>query len=136
MNLTKEIQMKFANVETRPAVMLYAERMMADRRYRFMSLEERGLFFSMFCECWKNGSVPADLHQLSIYLGIDSDKVKKAASENCLSFFERQGDELICPQVEMYRAEMIKKSERKQQAGSKGGLAAAASRRSFPPSNA
>lgn len=47
MNLTKENQMKFANVETRPAVMLYAERMMADRRYRFMSLEERAILFDV-----------------------------------------------------------------------------------------
>jgi uncharacterized protein YdaU (DUF1376 family) len=130
MNLNKENQMQFQHVETRPAVMLYAERLIADRRYRFMSLEERGLFLSLFCECWKNGSVPADLDQLAHYLGFEKDLIRLAASENCLSYFERQGSELICPQVETYRAEMIKKSERKQQAGSKGGRAAAASRRS------
>ena len=128
--------MNYEPVETRPGVMLYAERMLSDKRYRFMSLAERGLYMSMVYECWKNGSVPADIKDLAEYLGKQYEEVSAAATERCLSFFERHGTELICPEIEEYRAAVVERSRKKQQAGARGGKAAAASRTSGLPSNA
>lgn len=116
--------------------MLYAERMLSDKRYRFMSLAERGLYMSMVYECWKNGSVPADRQELAQYLGIQYEEVSAAATERCLSFFKRRGADLICPEIEEYRTAVVERSRKKQQAGAKGGKATAVSRASSLPSNA
>lgn len=128
--------MNYEQVETRPAVMLYAERMLSDRRYRQMSLAERGLYMSMVYECWKNGSVPSGTQELAEYLGKQCEEVSSAATERCMSFFARKGAELICPEIEEYRAVMLERSAKKRRAGSIGGKAAAASRTSGLPSKA
>ena len=128
--------MSYQQIESRPGVMLYAERMLSDRRYRQMSLAERGLYMSMAYECWKNGSVPAGTQELAEYLGKQYEEVSTAATERCMSFFTRQGTELICPEIEEYRAVMLERSAKKRRAGSLGGKAAAVSRASNLSSNA
>lgn len=128
--------MSYQQIESRAAVMIYAERRLGERRYRYMTLAERGLYISMVFECWKNGSVPADLRELAAYLAQNVDEVTAAATDRCLSLFEQIGSDLICPEIEEYRAEMLERSRRKRQAGSKGGKVAAASRSSSSRSTA
>ena len=89
--------------KSQPAFQLYASDLMADRRYRLMTLEERGLLLSLLCECWVNQYLPDSQDELSRLLGVDVKAVGRALTEAVLSFFQRGKSGLYCPGLEEYR---------------------------------
>ncbi len=93
--------------KTAPAFQFYASDTMADRRYRNMSLEERGLYISLLCECWFNRSVPAEPHSIAKLLGFTKDEIATALTERVLSFFIKDKvGELVNPELERYRVKL------------------------------
>lgn len=92
---------------TAPGFQIYASDLLADRRFRLASLAERGLLLTLLCECWTNGSVPADGASLARYLGVDLDALKVALTDRVLDFFEgretENGCEIFSPELEVYR---------------------------------
>lgn len=50
--------------ETPPAYQEYAADMLSNRHFRMMTLQQRGLLYTLRLECWVNGSVPCDLTSL------------------------------------------------------------------------
>lgn len=52
-----------------PAYQEYAASMMARTEYRVLSLEGRGLLYTLRNECWVNGQLPADPATLARVLG-------------------------------------------------------------------
>lgn len=103
-----------------PAYQEYAAPMLADKQFRLMSLEERGLLFSMRLECWVNNDVPAQAESLAKYLGQNCDAVQRALTPQVLSFFKKQGSVLICPELENYRQHLNERSARQSEGGKKG----------------
>lgn len=106
--------------KTAPAFMFYASDTMADRRYRMMSLDERGLFLSLLCECWVNRTVPANVESLGKLLSFPDTTVRAALTERVLSFFESNNGELQSAELERYRKELEGRRERMSQGGRKG----------------
>ena len=49
-----------------PAYQEYAASMMARTEYRVLSLEGRGLLYTLRNECWVNGQLPADPATLAL----------------------------------------------------------------------
>ena len=94
-------------MKTSPAYMFYASDTMADRRYREMTLEERGLFLSILNECWVNRSVPSDISRLAKWLSYGKDEIEGSLTSNVLSFFEVKDQDLISPDIERYRKEVL-----------------------------
>lgn len=98
-----------------PAFQVYAADELSRRSFKLATLAERGLIYTIKNECWVNGSVPADPIQLAKYLGIPEDELELSLTENVLSYFQKDGDSLICPELEDYRKHLdeirIKKSE-------------------------
>lgn len=106
--------------QTAPAFQLYASDTIADKHYRLMSLEERGLLMSLLCECWVNRSVPADPDALGKWLGFHGGEVKAALTSRVTSFFSVCDGELINPKLERYRKELEERREKMSTGGKKG----------------
>lgn len=85
--------------------MEYAADTMASIDYRIMSLAGRGMLYSLRLECWRNGRVPSDVEKLAKILGFKKAEVESALNE-CMSFMQVDGDWIICPELERYRAHL------------------------------
>lgn len=109
--------------QTAPAFQFYASDVIADKRYRLMSLEERGLLISLLCECWVNKSVPVDLEKQGKWLGYPLAAVKAALTERVMSFFKDEHGELISPELEEYRQDLLGKRKKLSDAGKRGAQA-------------
>lgn len=60
-----------------PAYQEYAASMIADQRFRAMSLAERGLLYTMRIECWVNHSLPKTPEKLAKVLGLEIAELEK-----------------------------------------------------------
>jgi uncharacterized protein YdaU (DUF1376 family) len=103
-----------------PAFLLYSANLIADKRYRMMSLAERGLYLSMLAECWSNLCVPADSATMARWLGLEPSEVRMALTERVKSFFLVVNEDLISPDLEDYR-ETLEIRRNKQSTGGKKG---------------
>lgn len=104
-----------------PAFQEYAANMMAKIEYRLLSLEARGLLYTMRLECWVNGGLPSSPAQLARVLGFDVEQVK-AALAAIAPFFAIENDTFVCPELIDYRAHLAEQRRRQ----SEGGKASAA----------
>jgi hypothetical protein len=72
-------------------------------------------------ECWFNGSVPKELQELAIYLGKPVEDISLNLSIRVLSFFRERHDQLICPELDAYKAELEIRRKKMAEGGHKGG---------------
>jgi len=107
-------------MKTAPYFAFYASDTMADKRYRSMSLDERGLLITMMCECWVNHSLPADKISIGKWLGFKDGEIEGALTDRVLTFFSSEKGELICPEIEKYRKKILDSRESKSKGGKKG----------------
>lgn len=103
-----------------PAYQEYAATILADRKFRLMTPNERGLFYTMKLECWENGSVPANPFELAKYLAIDVLEIENLLTDNVKSFFHLQGQDFINPELENYRQHLAERREKQSEGGKKG----------------
>lgn len=106
--------------KTAPAFQFYASDTMADKRYRSMSLEERGLLISILCECWVNRSVPSDPQSIGKWLGFAKESIETALTQRVLSFFKIAESEITSPELENYRTKLEENREKMSRGGRKG----------------
>lgn len=100
-----------------PAYQEYASAMLARIAFRSMSMEARGLLYTMRLECWANQKLPSEAKQLSDVLGKPvTSEILRAVSQ----FFEIVDGLIICPELENYR-DHLEDRRRKQSEGGKAG---------------
>ncbi|MBA4381647.1 MAG: hypothetical protein C0406_03695, partial [Sideroxydans sp.] len=100
--------------------MLYAFDLMAKRDYRIMTLAERGLLLSMWCECWANKELPSNKMELGALLG--KPDVENTFTPRVLNFFETtKSGTLISPDLESYREKVLAQRAGMSEGGKKGG---------------
>lgn len=104
-----------------PAYQEYAASMLARTDFRALSLEARGLLFTLRLECWVNGSLPSDPARLARVLGLPAEEVQRASME-IRPLFEFTRDEIRCPELDNYRAHLEERRQR-QSAGGRAGAA-------------
>jgi hypothetical protein len=102
-----------------PAYQEYAASMMARTEYRVLSLEGRGLLYTLRNECWVNGQLPADPATLARVLGYPIEQVERSLPE-LRQFFVTLGGVLRCPELDDYRAHLDDRRERQSAGGRKG----------------
>jgi hypothetical protein len=51
--------------EKSPAFQFYPKDFLTDERVQLMSHTERGIYVTLLCLCWLEGSLPADVNQLA-----------------------------------------------------------------------
>lgn len=115
-----------------PAFQEYAASMMARIDYRVLSLEARGLLYSLRLECWVNGEMPADPATLARALGYPQDEVARAL-EGLRPFFETRGACLRCPELDDYRAHLDERRQKQSAGGRKGAEKTNEARQGPPP---
>lgn len=112
---------------TSPAFQVYAFDLMAKRDYRLMTLAERGLLFSMLCECWANIDLPASPDELATLLG--KPDAEQALTNRVKKFFIESDGLLRSPDIEAYRCEVLDARKRRSEGGKIGGKKSAEKRK-------
>ncbi|ALQ51858.1 hypothetical protein [Nitrosomonas ureae] len=102
-----------------PAYMEYAATVLAQIPFRSMSLQERGLFYTMRLECWVNKNLPSDPLTMSKILGLSADEVAISLPA-VMKFFKIEGDFIICPELEDYRSHLEERKHKQSQGGKTG----------------
>ncbi len=100
-----------------PAYQEYAAAMLADARYRLMTLAERGLLDTLRRECWVNGGLPEKPATLAKMLSFDQAEIA-AALPAIMPFFVVKDGKIVCPELDELRATYSERRER-QAAGGK-----------------
>jgi hypothetical protein len=72
-------------------------------------------------ECWVNGFIPKEPSELAAYLGKSTEEVIANLSTRVLSFFRERNNQLVCPELDAYRAGLEEKSKRMSEGGKRGG---------------
>jgi hypothetical protein len=106
-----------------PAYQEYAAAMMAKLSYRTLNLQERGLLWTMRNECWVNSTLPSKPELLAKVLGFDTEDVT-ASLPAVMPFFAIDGQSIISPDLEAYRAYLKDRKERMADGGKRGADAA------------
>ncbi|MCC6922435.1 MAG: hypothetical protein IT525_05150 [Nitrosomonas sp.] len=102
-----------------PAYQEYAATILAEISFRTMSLQSRGLFYTMRLECWVNQRLPSDQDDLAKILGFSTDQVS-ASLPAVMSFFAIDGEFIICPELEDYREHLAQRKLKQSQGGKTG----------------
>ena len=118
-----------------PAFQFYASDMMADWRWRCMSLAERGLLISMYTECWVNGSVPSNLNELSGVLGFQESELQHLLTARVMAFFVVDNAEMTAPIIDKCKNTYLENRRKKANAGRKGGQTTQSKLREMHQSN-
>ena len=106
-----------------PAYQEYASDWLANRKWRLMSLGERGLLDTMRKECWVNRSIPSDILDIAKIFNLNETDVSNCLTSTVLSFFENEGCNLTCPELEAYRERLNERHKKLREGGSNGGKA-------------
>jgi len=93
-----------------PAFQEYAAAMLANSRYRLMSLAERGLLDTLRRECWVNRGMPAKPATLAKMLGFDSAEID-AAPVSLLQDKLREAIESVIDVHEFYAQIALEKED-------------------------
>lgn len=102
-----------------PAFQEYAANMMAQLAFRKMSLQDRGLLYTMRLECWVNQRLPKNPHDLAKVLGIPAPEVITSLPI-VMYFFMITGEYIICPELENYRIHLAEIREKQSKGGKNG----------------
>jgi hypothetical protein len=102
-----------------PAFQEYAAAMMARTDYRVMSLEARGLLYTLRLECWVNGSLPAEPALLGRVLGYAGEQMERSLPEIC-RFFAFNDGQIRCPELDDYRVHLEDRRQRQSEGGRAG----------------
>lgn len=113
--------MKFKSIfdKTAPAFQFYASDTMADRRWRTMSLQERGLKITLDCECWTNKSAPRDIATLAKCIGYSYEEIEHSLTERVISFYEVNNNEMISPELNDYKFLLDERRKKMSEGGKK-----------------
>lgn len=102
-----------------PAYQEYAATILVQIPFRTMSLQDRGLLYTMRLECWVNQRLPNDPGDLSKVLGFPVGEVS-ASLPVVMPFFAINGDFIICPELEDYREHLVQRKLKQSQGGKTG----------------
>jgi hypothetical protein len=102
-----------------PAYQEYASSMLSRLPFRTMSLQDRGLLYTMRLECWVNVRLPHNQNDLAKVLGLPVAEVVESLAA-VMPFFEVVDGFIINPELEDYRAHLNERSHKQSQGGKRG----------------
>src|SRR5690554_5645482 len=85
-----------------PAYQEYPAPMLSKLAFRTMSMQERGLLYTLRLECWVNKKLPRDPGDLAKVLGLPPQEVADAI-DAVMPFFMVADKFIYCPELEDYR---------------------------------
>ena len=107
-------------LKPQPYYQNYSANWNSNRQFKLMTLEERGLLWTLYNEYWINDFLPNNSFEMARYFGYNEQFIKVALTERVLSFFNKVGDELRCPELDGYRQNVSITREAQSEGGKKG----------------
>jgi hypothetical protein len=102
-----------------PAYQEYAATILAQLPFRTMTLQDRGLLYTMRLECWVNVGLPNNHNDLAKVLGLPVAEVA-ASLAAVMPFFGVVDGFIISPELENYRAHLVERKSKQSQGGKRG----------------
>lgn len=102
-----------------PAYQEYAAAILAQLPFRTMSLQDRGLLYTMRLECWVNKQLPNNPNAIAKVFGFPADEVATSLPA-VMPFFKIEGDFILCPELEDYRTHLDERRQKLRKAREKG----------------
>lgn len=102
-----------------PAFQEYAAAMLTRLPFRTMTLQDRGLLYTMRLECWVNKRLPVNHGDLAKVLGLPVAEVA-ASLPAVMPFFDVVDGFIISPELEDYRAHLDERRLKQSQGGKRG----------------
>lgn len=93
-----------------PAYQEYASSVLAKSSFRELTLEQRGLLYTLKLECWVNKNIPKDSKKLAQYVGSSEQQIAELLP-SIMEFFAAKNDRIFSPELENYREHLSKISE-------------------------
>ncbi len=82
----------------------YSANWNSDRRFKLMSLPERGVLWTLYNEYWVNNFLPRNPSELARYFGYDEKTIMDSLTPRVLSYFVVDGDQMRCPELDGYKS--------------------------------
>jgi len=102
-----------------PSYQEYASDILAQLSFRTITLQDRGLLWTLRMECWVNKQLPNNPNVIAKALGLPVDEVVSSLPA-VMSFFKIEGDFLICPELEDYRTHLNARKIKQSKGGKIG----------------
>lgn len=102
-----------------PAYQEYAATMLSQIPFRTMTLQDRGLLYTMRMECWVNVRLPHSHNDLAKVLGLPVAEVAGSLAA-VMPFFEVVDGFIISPELENYRAHLADRKSKQSHGGKRG----------------
>jgi hypothetical protein len=102
-----------------PAYQEYAATILAQLPFRTMSLQDRGLLYTMRLECWVNVRLPQSHNDLAKVLGLPVAEVASSFAA-VMPLFEIVDGFIISPELENYRAHLADRKSKQSHGGKLG----------------
>ncbi|OGT34883.1 MAG: hypothetical protein A2W28_01100 [Gammaproteobacteria bacterium RBG_16_51_14] len=102
-----------------PAYQEYAATMLSQIPFRTMTLQDRGLLYTMRMECWVNVRLPHSHSDLAKVLGLSVAEVAGSLAA-VMPFFEIVDGFIISPEMEDYRAHLADRKSKQSHGGKRG----------------
>ena len=102
-----------------PAYQEYAATILAQLPFRTMTLQDRGLLYTMRLECWVNVRLPHNHNDLAKVLGLPVAEVVGSLAA-VMHFFEVVDGFLVSPELDNYRAHLIERKVKQSHGGKLG----------------
>lgn len=109
-----------STLKKNPAYLEFPADILNNEIFMQMSMNQRGVFWTMRMYCWKNGDVPEYRGGLSKLLGIGTTSLNKLLEDGkILRFFSEteDGHRLYCHDLELYRQLLIDKKMKRIEDG-------------------
>jgi len=102
-----------------PAYQEYAATILTSLSFRKMTLQDRGLLFTMRLEGWESVRLPDTHNELAKVLGLPVGEIAESLSA-VMPFFDLQDGFIICPELEDYRTHLADQKMKQSQGGKRG----------------
>jgi uncharacterized protein YdaU (DUF1376 family) len=103
-----------------PAFQFYPNDFLADANVIVMSMQERGVYITLLCVCWQQGSLPSNVEALSRLCGMPIAAFRRLwpAVEKC---FRTTGEKMVNPRLDRERKKQREYRRRQSDNGKLGG---------------
>jgi hypothetical protein len=102
-----------------PAYQEYAAALLAQLPFRTMTLQDRGLLYTMRLECWVNVRLPQSPADLAKVLGLPVAEITESLAA-VMPFFQIVDGFVISPELENYRAHLAERKSKQSKGGKIG----------------
>ena len=108
--------------EKSPAFQFFPRDFISDERVMVMDMAQRGIYITLLCFCWTEGSIPADPKAVLKLCRIGPEYESGLAPVlACFATLDDNPNRLIHQRLERIRAEQAERRQKRVEAGRKGG---------------